>query len=70
METIEELQAIEAECIKRFRAKASEIRAAHPEMSTQIAFARAVQASPKTCDKYQACRQRLMFAGFPALPLR
>lgn len=70
METIEELQAVEVECLKRFRTKATEIRAAHPELSAQIAFARAVTALPRTADKYQAARQRLMFAGYPALPLR
>ena len=70
MEGIEELQATEAECIKRFRQKASEIRAQHPELSPQIAFARAVQALPRTADRYQGARQRLQWAGYPALPLR
>ena len=70
MESISELQEVEADCIRRFRAKAAEIRSAHPELSAQIAFARAVQALPRTADKYQGARQRLQWAGFPALPLR
>ena len=70
MEGIAEFQETEAECIKRFRAKAAEIRAQHPEMSAQIAFAKAVTALPKTADRYQYARMRLQFAGIPALPLR
>jgi len=68
--SISELQQVEAECIRRFRERAAQIRAEHPELSAQIAFARAVQALPKTADKYQAARQRLQWAGYPALPLR
>jgi hypothetical protein len=70
MESIDELRQVEAECIRRFRAKASEIRAAHPELSAQIAFARAVQALPRTADRYHFARQRLQFCGIPSLPLR
>lgn len=70
MESLEELQEIERQCVSKFRQKAGEIRAAHPELTAQVAYARAIQALPKTCDKYQAARQRLMFAGYPALPLR
>jgi hypothetical protein len=70
MESISELQEVERECLRRFRAKAAEIKAQHPEMSQQIAFARAVTALPKTADKYQYDRQRLQWAGYPALPLR
>ena len=69
-ESLEELRQTEIECLKRFRMKASEIKAQHPEMSQQIAFAKAVTALPKTADRYQYARQRLMFAGYPALPLR
>lgn len=70
MESISELQETERECIARFRTKAAEIRAQHPELSSQIAFARAVTSLPRTADKYQAARQRLQWAGVPALPLR
>jgi hypothetical protein len=70
MESISELQEVEAECLRRFRAKAAEIKAQHPEWNQQIAFAKAVTALPRTADKYQYARQRLMFAGIPALPLR
>lgn len=70
MESISELQEIERECVSRFRTKAAEIRAAHPELTAQVAYARAVSQLPKTCDRYQMARQRLMFAGIPAIPLR
>jgi hypothetical protein len=69
-EGIAELQQVEAECIRRFRAKAAEIKAQNPELSAQIAYARAVEALPKTADKYQFARSRLQWAGIPALPLR
>jgi hypothetical protein len=70
VESISELQQVEAECIRRFRQKAAQIKAEHPELSQQIAYARAIQALPKTADKYQAVRQRLQWAGYPAQPLR
>lgn len=70
MESIAELQETERECIRRFRQKAAEIKEQHPELSAQIAFARAVQALPKTADRYQGARQRLQWAGIPGLPLR
>jgi hypothetical protein len=70
MESIAELQEIERECIARFRQKAAQIRAQNPELSAQIAYARAVEALPRTADKYQVARQRLQWAGIPALPLR
>ena len=70
MEGIQEFQEVEAECIRRFRQKAAEIRAQHPELTSQIAFARAVQALPRTAEKYGYARQRLQFCGIPALPLR
>jgi hypothetical protein len=56
--------------LRRFRTKAAEIRGANPQLTAQIAFAKAVQALPKTADRYQAARQRLQWAGIPALPLR
>jgi hypothetical protein len=70
MESLQELQEVEAECLRRFRSKASEIKAQHPEWTSQICFAKAVTALPTTSNKYQYARQRLMFAGIPALPLR
>ena len=70
MEGIEQFQEDERECVKRFRQKAQEIRAANPQLSPQIAFARAVQALPRTAEKYSYARQRLQFCGIPALPLR
>jgi hypothetical protein len=70
METIEELQATEAECLKRFRLRASEIRAQHPEMSASICFAKAVTQLVRTADRYQHARMLLQWRGVPALPLR
>jgi hypothetical protein len=70
MESVEQLQATEAECLRRFRERAAQIRSEHPELSSQIAFARAVQALPKTADRYQSVRQLLQWRGIPALPLR
>ncbi len=69
-ESVSELQEIEAECLKRFRAKAAEIRGAHPEMTASIAFARAVQALPKSADRYAYARQLLQMRGVAAMPLR
>jgi hypothetical protein len=70
MEGIEQFQEDERQCIARFRERAAQIKAANPELTPQIAFARAVQSLPKTADKYSYARQRLQFAGIPALPLR
>lgn len=70
MESIDELQTVERECIARFRAKAAQIKEAHPELTSQICTARAIQALPRTADRYMGVRQRLMFAGYPAMPLR
>jgi hypothetical protein len=39
-------------------------------LSAQICFARAVTSLPRTADRYQGARQRLQWAGYPALPLR
>ena len=69
-ETVEQLQQTEAECIRRFRAKASEIRAAHPELTGEVAFAKAVSQLPKTAEKYQFTRHRLLMSGVGPLPLR
>ncbi len=51
MESISELQEVEAGCIRRFRQKAAEIKAQHPELSAQVACALAVTALPKTADR-------------------
>jgi hypothetical protein len=67
---VEELQQTEAECVRRFRAKADAIRAQHPELSSQICFARAVEALAKTAERYQYVRHRLLMMGIAALPLR
>jgi hypothetical protein len=69
-ESIAELQEVERRCLKKFRAKAAALRSADPTLSVQIAFARAVEALPKTADAYQHARQRLQWMGVVALPLR
>jgi hypothetical protein len=69
-ETTEQLQHTEAECIRRFRVKASEIRAQHPEWTQEICFAKAVSQLPKTAEKYQFTRHRLLMSGVGPLPLR
>jgi hypothetical protein len=67
---IDELQRTEQECLARFRRKAQEIRAQHPELTAQVAFARAVEALPKSAERYQYVRHRLLLMGIAALPLR
>jgi hypothetical protein len=70
MESIDALQAVERECIARFRKRAAKISAANPQMTPQVAYAKAVESLPRTADKYQYARQRLTFCGVAALPLR
>jgi hypothetical protein len=69
-EGVEQLQQVEAECIAKFRQRAQQIRAQHPELTAQVAFARAVEALPKTAERYQYIRHRLLMSGIAALPLR
>jgi hypothetical protein len=70
MTGIDELVQTEAECLRRFRAKAEEIRSQHPELPSSVAFSRAVAALPRTSEKYLYVRNRLGAAGVAALPLR
>ena len=70
VESIESLRETEADCLSRFRTKAKAIQAANPSLSPQICFARAVEALPKSAERYQYVRSRLQFTGIPALPLR
>ena len=69
-ETVEQLQQTEAECVRRFNAKASEIRAQHPEWTQEVCFAKAVSQMPKTAERYQFTRHRLLMSGVGPLPLR
>jgi hypothetical protein len=68
--TVEELQAQELECIRRFRSRAQELRNADPTLSPQLAFVKAVESMPKVADRYQWLRSRLGLMGVPALKLR
>jgi CBS-domain-containing membrane protein len=68
-ETIEDLQAIEAECLQKFRARAKKLAAANPQMSRENVFCRAVEAMPRTAGRYQHARALLQLSGIRALPL-
>jgi hypothetical protein len=69
-ESGEELVALESECLRRFRARAAQIKAQNPLMSEKVAFCKAVEGLKQTSDKYSWARTRLMFLGVPAQPLR
>jgi hypothetical protein len=69
-ESVEELVAIERECLARFRQRAAQLKAQNPSLSDSIAFCRAVESLKRTSDKYSWVRQRLMYLGIPGLPLR
>ena len=64
----QQLQETEADCLRRFRAKADKLRAADPRLSKEIAFARAVELMPKTANRYQSTRSLLQLRGVPSLP--
>jgi hypothetical protein len=70
MSSIEELIAREKDCIRRFRAKAAEIKKNDPKMTEQVAFCEAVRQLPKTADRYQMTRLLLAQFGVPCQPLR
>lgn len=69
-ESNEQLQDIERECLARFRQKAAEIQAAHPEMSSKICFCKAVEVLHQTASRYQWTRSVLQSRGIASLPLR
>jgi hypothetical protein len=69
-ESVEELVEQERECLGRFRAKARELQAANPALSSKIAFCRAVEQLSATANRYQWTRQMLELRGVRALPLR
>jgi hypothetical protein len=70
MGAIDQLQQTEAECLRRFRKKAAQIQALNPQMTAAVAFAKAVEQLPRTAERYQHTRHRLLMAGIAALPLR
>jgi hypothetical protein len=67
---LEELRETERQCIAKFRQRASEIKAQHPEWSRETCFAKAIESLPKTSNKYLHIRDRLLWMGAPSLPLR
>ncbi len=69
-ETVEELQQVEAECLRRFRKRAAELQAANPAMPPSVCFTRAVQMLRETSDRYQFARSVLQGRGYAAQPLR
>jgi hypothetical protein len=70
MSEIEEWQRVEGEALRRFRAKATEIRSAHPDWSQQFCFSKAVESLPRSAEKYLYVTQRLRMAGITLQPLR
>ena len=64
----EELIAIEKSCLLKFRQKAECIRARNPQMSRQIAFAKAVEALPRCANNYQLARNLLSARGIAGQP--
>ena len=69
-ESTEALIEMERECLARFRAKARELQAANPALSSKIAFCKAVEQLGNTANRYQWCREMLQGRGVPAQPLR
>jgi hypothetical protein len=69
-ESVEQLQRTEAECLQRFRSKASQLQVQHPEWSASICFSKAVEQLPRSAEKYQLTRHRLLMSGVGPLPLR
>jgi hypothetical protein len=67
--SLDELQSIEAECLRRFRARARKLMVETPGLKRDIAFARAVEQMPRTAYRYQYTRHLLAMAGVRALPL-
>jgi hypothetical protein len=59
VESISELQEIERQCIARFRTKAAQIKAEHPELSAQIGL----RARSRPC-REQRINIRQLDSGF------
>jgi hypothetical protein len=70
MESLQDWVEIERECIRRFKRRATEIRATHPELTDAEAFCRAVKELPETTARYNHARLVLSPNGIPSLPLR
>jgi hypothetical protein len=70
LESTKDLIEMERECLRRFHTKAAEIRVAHPTMTSQISFCKAVEALHQISERYQWVRQVLQSRGIAALPLR
>jgi hypothetical protein len=66
----EELRAVEADCIARFRRRAQELRQADPSLSADRAFYEAVRTLPLVAGKYHYARTILSDLGIVSLPLR
>jgi hypothetical protein len=67
--SLQDLQQTEADCLRKFRARARRLMAADPKLKKDIAFAKAVHELPKTANLYQRTRHLLAMAGVRALPL-
>lgn len=64
-----ELIEVERRCLVKFREKAEFIRDRNPQMSRQIAFAKAVEALPRCANNYQLARNLLSARGIAGQPL-
>jgi hypothetical protein len=63
MEDLNELRAVEKECLKKFVARARKIHAANPALSMAICRGRAIQEMPRTAEKFLQARATLTMAG-------
>jgi hypothetical protein len=66
----EELRAVEADCIARFRRRAQELRQADPSLSADAAYYEAVKQLPLILGKYDYARILLADLGIVSLPLK
>jgi hypothetical protein len=60
---------IEAECLRKLRARALKIKRANPELNLMAALAKAFSEMPITANKYQYARARAGLQGLRSLPL-
>lgn len=70
MSEIEALQATESEALARFRKRAAELRAAHPDWAASYCFTKGIEGLPQTLQKYLYTVERLKAAGIQPQPLR
>jgi hypothetical protein len=62
------LRELEAECLLRFRKRASELRGKYPTFTWDALLAKAAESLPASMNKYLYAVSRLNYAGLPARP--